>query len=217
MSARNQTILRRDINRLNDVVQKNAPKYPSLDAIKGIVEKNAANVNTGFQKLQAVSLKGDKERGERETAAGKLTDWIQEWRPVVLIQVPGAELNLSKLPSEGATPDDTIRVAEDLKKIIRTNGSAAGFKEKAVAALGALIDSAKKETGEANEALAEESAAQEGFTEDCITANPVLVRGTQLVRAIFGATSPEYKQFIARASKEEEDEIEKESAAGETK
>lgn len=35
------------------------------------------------------------------------------------------------------------------------------------------------------------------------------------VRAVFGATSREYKQFIARGSAKEEEEIEQESAVGE--
>ena len=61
-----------------------------------------------------------------------------------------------------------------------------------------------------------EAAARTAYTEACIEANIVLVRGTEIVCSIFGRTSPEYKQFIARASAaKEEEEIEAELVFGE--
>jgi len=41
------------------------------------------------------------------------------------------------------------------------------------------------------------------------------VNGTEIVRAIFGRTSREYKQFIARNTSAEEKELEAEVATGE--
>jgi hypothetical protein len=62
-----------------------------------------------------------------------------------------------------------------------------------------------------------ETAASNYFSEACIEANPVVVRGSQIVRTNFGPTSPEYKQFIARGTKEEEAQLDKDAAVGETK
>ena len=45
----------------------------------------------------------------------------------------------------------------------------------------------------------------QAYTEACLIANEALVKGLDIIRAIFGATSPEYKQFIARASSKEEE------------
>jgi hypothetical protein len=64
-------------------------------------------------------------------------------------------------------------------------------------------------------ALGEEKAAAAAYSEACSGANTVLVRGTEMVRSFFGATSPENKQFIQRESAEEEAEMDKEAELGE--
>ena len=85
----------------------------------------------------------------------------------------------------------------------------------AISDLGDTLDNAKKETAEATAALPAESVAREVYAEACLKANSVLIRGTEIVRAIFGRTSPEYKQFIARSTNKETDEVEEESQIGE--
>ena len=60
-----------------------------------------------------------------------------------------------------------------------------------------------------------ESVARQNYTDACNDANVVLIRGIEVIRAIFGKTSPEYKQFIAKPSAKEEEEITEESNVGE--
>jgi len=158
---------------------------------------------------------GNKERQERDDAIRRLIQWIQTWRPVIFITVPGAETKIRALPSSGAPPDDVIRVVEDMSLFIQKQESIITFKESALNELNSLIESARKETAEATAVLPREAVARQAFTDACLSANSILVNGTEIVRAIFGRTSREYKQFIARNTSAEEKELEAEVATGE--
>jgi hypothetical protein len=157
----------------------------------------------------------DEERDERDESLANVRSWIQRWRPVVLLTVPGAAANLRALPRGAATADDLLRVAGDLVAFIDTNPAAAEFRKEALDEIGSGIEDARKETREATEALPREAAARDALTEASVAANEVLVRGTEVVRAIFGRTSPEYKQFIGRAAKADDEEETSESEVGE--
>ncbi|NQT27260.1 hypothetical protein HQ585_18040 [candidate division KSB1 bacterium] len=199
MPARSLKMIRRDINRLKDTIQRHKESHAALAAFEGPVSSATQKVNEAWQNYQKVAVAGDKEREERNTAIGNLLGWIQRWRPVVLLLVPGANENLRKLPSSAPTPDDVIRVAEDMVRFIQEHTGSGLDAEAALADLGDSIEETRKETRDAVAALPAESEAREAFTEACLEANPILVRGTQVVRAIFGRTSPEYKLFIARS------------------
>jgi hypothetical protein len=215
MPLRNQSTIRRDINRLDNTVQHRKSEHPALEAISDITSEIVEKINTIWQAYQAISVQGDKERKERDLAIRKLIKWVQRWRSVIMMRIPGASDNIHKLPSKGATPDDVIRVADDIIKFINTNQSAEPFRTSAIDELGDMLENARKETDEATHILPEETATRNAYTDVCLEANSILIPGTEIIRAIFGRTSPEYKQFIARASKSEEDEIDKESNTGE--
>ena len=213
MPARSQTLIRRDINRLNDVVQRHKTEQPALAAIETAVNGAANSVNGAWQAYQQAAITGDKEREERDTAITHLKAWIRRWRPVVLMLVPGADENIYKIKGRASTPDDLIRVAGDIKAIIEEKGNGL---QSALEDLGDMIPVTEKETSEATAALPAEADARHVFSEACLAANPVVVRGSEIVRAIFGRTSPEYKQFIARGSRVEEETLEVEIHTGET-
>ena len=117
--------------------------------------------------------------------------------------------------AEFSETDDVIRTAEDMAEFIKGNPGAESFRSEAMAALGEMIAAAKKETAEASDALPAEAAARQAYSEACLAANSILTRGTEVIRALFGRTSREYKQFIARTGAKEEAEIEEESLVGE--
>lgn len=215
MPSRTQSMIRRDINRLRDTVERRKGESKALAAIQPAVASAAESVNKSWQQYQAAAVAGDKERAERETAVENLIEWVQRWRPVVLLLIPGAEDNIRQLPPSGATPDDLIRVAEDMVEFINSNPAAESFRSEAMETLGDKIEVAHKETAEAAAALPEEAAARQSYGEACTSANPILIRGSEIVRAIFGRTSPEYKQFIERSSPEEENELDQDAQAGE--
>lgn len=199
MPSRTLSMIRRDINRLEDTVSRHKDTHAALAAMETPVKTAAQQVNETWQHYQTTAVQGDKEREERETAIGDLLGWIQRWRPLLLLMVDGAEANLKKLPPGAPTPDDVIRVAEDMVQFIQKHSGSGLDADAAMADLADRIENARKETQEAVAALPAEDAAREAFTQACVEANPVVIRGTQVIRAIFGPTSPEYKRFIARS------------------
>ena len=215
MPSRTQIIIRRHINRLNLLIKERAAQIPALLAIAGIVESITEKVNSAWQNYQAAAVSGDKERQERDEAIRLLLDWVQSWRPVIMLASEGAENNLRNLPAGAATPDDAILVAGDMLNFINENADMETYRERAIESLGERLENARKETAEATAALPAEAGARDAYSEACIEANAILTRSLGIVRASFGRTSPEYKQFISRASAKEEEEIEAEASIGE--
>ncbi|MEM9490627.1 MAG: hypothetical protein AAGC55_15885 [Myxococcota bacterium] len=172
-------------------------------------------VNERWQAFQQAVVTADKERTERNTAVDAVRRWVQRWRPVVLLVVPGASTNLRALPPAGATPDDMIRVAEDLRQFLGSNPGAADIRDAALSDIGDGVTIARSELAVARAARPVAAATREAFTQSVISANEVLVRGSEVVRAIFGATSPEYKQFIGRDGEQAEAAEAAESITGE--
>jgi hypothetical protein len=162
-----------------------------------IVESVAYEVNDAWSRYQSTTIEARRERSERDEALTKVTTWLQAWRPVVMLRIPGA--NIRSLPSGGGTPDDLLSVARDLRKVLERNPGAKSFREGALSDLGAGLDQAAREVSEATAARPQQTSARELLTEASLTANETLVRGSDVVRALFGPTSPEYKQFIGRS------------------
>ncbi len=206
MPARSQTRIRRDLNRLHRLIEDKGPTQPALAAIGASVASATQIVNSQWQTYQSAAVKQDKERDERDEATGRLRSWVGRWRPVVLLQVPGASTNLRALPPRGATPDDQVRVADDLRSFIADNAAAAPFRDAALSDLGDGVAEARREASEARSALVEQDGARAALTEASLTANEVLTRGVDVVRAIFGPRSPEARQFRFRAAADTEAE-----------
>jgi hypothetical protein len=216
MPARSQIRIRRDLNRLKTLVDEHAQDNAALAAIADDVAASAGRVNVAFQNYQQVAVVATREREERDASVGRLHGWVQRWRPVVLLKIPGAAGNLRTLPSSGATPDDEVRLAEDLRDLMRKDPGAGPFREAALAALGDLIEAARKETAEATTALPAQDGARAALTEATLGGNAVLVRALDIVRAVFGARSPQYKQFVLRsASPADAQQEDQEAATGE--
>jgi hypothetical protein len=213
MPSRTLTMIRRGINRLNDLIKQHQ-EVPALKVIGATVASCADGVNAAWQRFQNAAIDGDRERAERDTAMGELLSWVQQWRPVVLMLVPGADKNIRNLPYGAPTPDDLARVAEDMLTVMKENMETANILQPATEDLGDKIEKARKETAEAALALPAESVARTAYSEACLSANDLLVRGSEIVRSVFGRTSPEYRQFIESSKGKEEEEEEAESQTG---
>jgi hypothetical protein len=207
MPTRSQVRIRRDLNRLDALLAKHEDQ-PALAVLRVDVSAAAWLVNRSFQFLQEAAVTGDRERNERDAAVEKVRNWVQQWRPVVLIKIPAAAANVRQLPARGATPDDQIRVAEDLRNLIATNPGAESFRDAALEALGDRLEQAARETNEATSALPAEAGAQAALTEATLSGNELLVRALDIVRAVFGPTSPEYRQFMMRSTSDTDAEEE---------
>lgn len=163
MPLRSQAKIRRDINRLDALIAEHAAVHAALAAIQPEVSAAAARVNTTWRAFQSAAITASREIEERDSASAALLSWARAWRGVVIIKVPGALENIRDLPASGATPDDVVRLATDLKTIIDTRPQAEPFRASANAELGTKLEDAARETKEANAALPAKQAARAAF------------------------------------------------------
>ncbi len=196
MPARSLALIYRHINRLKDTIGEYAPKHAALAALKPGADAFATQVDDAYKHYVDSIARGDKERTERDTAIDALRGAVSKWRGVVLCTVPGAGATVHALPPRGGTVDDMLRVGDVLVHFIQTNPATAAFRKDALAELGPLLDAARKQTADATSALPAQQAAREAFSAACLAANPFLVHATEVLRAIFGPHSQQYKQFI---------------------
>lgn len=215
MPSRNQAMIRRDINRLDDCCRQYGAEHAALAAIAPLVHERAAAVNAAHQALVDALASGRKERMERDDALDKLRSADSRWRPAVLLMVPGADGAVRALPPANGTSDDAIHAVEDLRKFIAENPAVASIRKDALGELDAELASAKKELGEATVALPDEHAARDAYTAATLAANPFVVHGSEMVRAIFGRTSAQYRQFIEHSPKDHA-AVEAEANSGES-
>ena len=210
MAKKSQALTRRNINRLLEVCQRNAERYPAMAAFKDIAGTHADAVNTAWQTYQATSIQGDSVRESRNENLDRVKTWIQSWRPIVLAVGPGADENLRLLPAGGGTPDEIIQIATDLLKIITDHPDLEPYRELALNDLSNLLEQSRDLISSAKSAWVAERRAQLDYSEVVNESRRILVLGTQIVRANFGANSPEYKQFIVRdyGAEDDEDDVE---------
>ena len=207
MASRSTPLIRRGINRLVDLLDRTSG-HPALEALKAQARRAADTVNESWRTLQQAAVAGDRERSERETAAQHLKLRVQQWRPTLFAWVPAAAQNIRAIPSGGATVDDLIRCAEDMVQLFQTEQAVADIHQAALSDLTVAIEAAKLQNEDAVAALPAEAQARADYSDACDDANTVLVLGLQAVRATFGPTSHEYRQFISRDSAEQDEELE---------
>lgn len=204
MPSRSQKRIRRDINNLKDTVENN-PDNPVLTNLKPVVVTASDEVNNTWQDVVDTGVKQNKEAFERDSVLGQGKTWLQSWRPLILILVPGAAENLKIIPSGAPTVGTLLSVIIDTRDFVlnyRDNeDNPLSFAEAAITDLGTLVEDIKREGSEAHTALIEEERAEQAFKKATDAANTIVVQGSRIVRAIFGATSPDYKRLIARSTK----------------
>lgn len=212
MPSRSQAIIRRHINRLYAEVNRHLDTHPGLAALQPVVAQQAEQLNQAWQAYMSVIQTGDQERVERNNAIDRLFVRVRIWRPLTLAILPTAQQSLKKMPSQNSTPTDVIAVAQDLLNFLQEKEALAGVREQAIAGLGTQLEDAVRENNEATASLRLEDVAREHYTEASLEANRVLVHSLSMIRAIFGNTSPVYRQFIQNESA---DELDEEVAVGE--
>jgi hypothetical protein len=198
MAKRNNSQIRRDINRLNTTIQRHT-EIPSLTAIAKDVSEIASKVDGTYRSYQLLVVQGNSERSARDTIMIEVSKWMQEWRPVVLLKIPGAQDSIRALPNSGVTPDDIISVAKDLLELVKVHPEAKEFSEKALEKEPLIIEADTKVSNAAS-LFTQEREALRLFSAACTEANNILVRGSEIVRTVFGKTSPEYKKLISKTS-----------------
>ena len=198
MPTKSHTLIRQDINRLNAVIRLHQALHPPMTLIAPAVDKAAGRVNKTWRHYQALTTANMKVMDLQDSPLLTLLGWIHRWRPVIQILVPGAEIRLRKLSSRKWTVHDLIWLAEDMRMLIESAGDGL---EVALDDFGEGL-ALSKQALRIPVSFPNETEAFEAYTKACLEANKILLRGTQIIRAIFGRTSPEYKPFIDHYSEE---------------
>ena len=198
MPTRSHTLIRQDINRLNAVIRLHQALHPPLTLIASAVDKAAVRVNKTWRHYHTLIAANMKIMDLQDSPLLTLLGWIHRWRPVIQILIPGAEIRLRKLSSRRWTIHDLIWLAEDMRMLIETSGDGL---EVALDDFGEGLALSKRAL-QVPVSFPNENEAFEAYTKACLEANKILLRGTQIIRAIFGRTSPEYKPFIDHYSEE---------------
>lgn len=211
MPTRSLTTIRKDITRLAALIEREKAAHPVLVAMAPVIAGHAAALDEASRTVTEISVRAARERDERTDAVDLLYRWVRTWRPAVLVLVPGAAKSLLELPTASGSPDDILRVAQDLHAFLLRDPAAEPLRAAAIAELGHQLGLTETEISEATRALADEAAARERQTRLATAANEALVHTLAIVRTLFGATSPQYKQFIpnspAGADDEDDDEV----------
>ena len=214
MATRSQGRIRRDINVVRDSIENFFSEYPVLASLRPIVISTSDKVNLTWRDLVDARIAQNKEAAERDQNISQLMIWVRSWRPLVLLIVPGAAENLKSLPAGASTVGAVVQVAIDTRDFIvnykDNDDNSLAFAEAAITDLGTLIEDTQREDLEAQTALLDEERAEKAFRKATEAANPVIVQGSRIIRAIFGSKSSEYKRLIARNTqkdREEEDDV----------
>jgi hypothetical protein len=198
MPTRSHTLIRQDINRLNAVIRLHQELHPPLNLIAPVVDKAARQVNKTWRHYHGLITANMKVMDLKDSPLLTLLGWIHRWRPAIQILVPGAEIRLRKLSSRKWTIHDLIWLAEDMRMLIESAGNGL---EVALDDFGEGL-AISKQVLQVSVSFPDETEAFESYTKACLEANNILLRGTQIIRAIFGRTSPEYKSFVDYYSEE---------------
>lgn len=130
--------IQRDNARVVEIAERHADRS-SLKAIHAKASPAAALVAAAAKQLRDARLTQNKEATERDVASRAVLDWIQEWRPIALLEVDGAAANLKALPPGAPTPDQLAAVAESLADLFGglkgDDGNQPSFAVDAIAAL----------------------------------------------------------------------------------
>ena len=194
MVSSNNDIIREDINRLNELVSKYSSTEEALADIVNTVSFAANKLNTAWKSYQVMAVLGEKERSERDDAIVALTDAVQHWLVEIITKAP--ELNVKNIPNTRATLEDTMALAEDLILFFTDKKGELAFAGSAMLDITEKLNNTKKEISEAQAIMPLEAECRYTYTEACVDANTVLKMSLDIVRTVFGRTSPEYRQFL---------------------
>jgi hypothetical protein len=191
MPTRSHTLIRQDINRLSAVIRLHQELHPPLTLIAPVVDKAAREVNKTWRYYHRLITTNMRVMDMQDSPLLTLLGWIHRWRPALQILVPGAEIRLRKLSSRKWTIHDLIWLAEDMRMLIESVGNGL---EVALDDFGEGL-ALSEQALQVSVSFPDETEAFETHTKACLEANKILLRGTQIIKAIFGRTSPEYKPF----------------------
>jgi hypothetical protein len=182
MPAKAHQWTRREMNRLVRVVAAHAKAHPPLEAMRSMIVHCADELNTAWADYRRTRAKKPQVEDERA-----LSRFVQRWRPVVILLVPGATERLGELPPRGGR--SLVAYAEQLVSLVRSEPG----EERLAEILKAELDVS---CAAMEEALSDaEDAAGLALSDAAQRANIVLFHTLDALRACVGEDSEVYRDF----------------------
>jgi hypothetical protein len=184
MPAKAHQWTRREMNRLVRVVSAHAKSYPPLEAVRSMIVHCADELNTAWADYRRTRAKQLRDESQRT-----LSRFVERWRPVVILLVPGAMERLGELPPRGGK--SLLAYAQEIVVLVQDEPGEARLAEILRMELDATAAAADEVFSDAADAalLALSDAAQR--------ANIVLLHGLDALRACVGEDSEVYRDFAA--------------------
>lgn len=173
---------RREMNRLVRAISAHAGAHPPLEAMRSMIVHCADELNAAWADYRRARAKRT-ERGERA-----LSRFVERWRPVAILLVPGASDRLGELPPRGGR--SLVAYAKEILALIRAEPGEERLADVIEAELAVSAPSS------AEEALSDAmDAARLALSEAAQRANIVLLHGLDALRACVGEDSEVFREF----------------------
>lgn len=183
MPARFHQWVRREINRLAKVFAERAADDPAIEAVYPLVAHAADEMNAAWLSYRRVRARSP------SAPECQLARFVERYRPVAILLVPGALNELDELPPCGGR--DLAMIAEHLLALIESEPSEAKL---AQAMRAELI--AAREGALVGKSSAEESARYT-LSDAAQRASLVIAHAVELYRGTVSAESGLYAEFAA--------------------
>lgn len=182
MPAKAHQWTRREINRLVRVVSTHAKNHPPLEAVRSMVVHCADELNTAWADYRRARARRRGEECERT-----LSRFVERWRPVAILLVPGAMDRLGELPPRGGK--SLVAYAQEIVSLLRSEPG-----EERLARI--VEEDLAKAAAAAEECLSDaEDAARLALSDAAQRANIVLFHALDTLRACVGEDSEVYREF----------------------
>lgn len=172
------------MNRLVRVVADHAEAHPPLAALRMMLVHCAHELNAAWADYRRARAKKGGASVDRE-----LSRFVQRWRPVVILLVPGAAERLGELPPRGGRC--LTSYAEVLVSLVREEPD----EERLTATLEAELRAIQARAFGGESYSDAEDAARFALSDAAQRANIVLFHGLDALRACVGEDSAVYRDF----------------------
>lgn len=183
MPARFHQWVRREINRLAKVFAERADDDPAIQAVYPLVAHAADEMNAAWASYRRVCARAADE------SECQMARFVERYRPVVILLIPGALNELEELPPCGGV--DLAMIAEHLLALVESEPSEAKLAyamraELTAAREGALVGSSSPE-----------ESARYTLSDAAQRASIVITHAVELYRGTVSGASELYAEFAA--------------------
>lgn len=204
-----QWMQRRLAARAKRITQRRAAESPAIAAYLQTIVPMAESYMNAYDRCHKYEANWKKELAEGKGAIAVLLKQIQSWLPLIKRDVLG--FNAAEYGDRPQVPDDVIEDGERLASLVEewrdAKGNPLAYQKEAVAALGAALQAAAKEWGEAEAADKEYQSLAAQVRDFSAAFQKELVPLRRTLMALVGRGDKDFQKLRAdRAGQPDEDD-----------